>query len=128
MENGLYAKINTTKGVILAELFYELAPATVGNFVSLSKGILENSVKKIGQPYYNDLKFHRVISDFMIQGGCPLGTGTGNPGYQFDDEFHPDLKHDRAGYYCHPKTQLLAFPDFQTLLELIVSQSHQLHR
>ena len=97
MEDGLYAKINTTKGVILTELFYELAPATVGNFVSLSKGILKNSIKKIGQPYYNDLKFHRVISDFMIQGGCPLGTGTGNPGYQFDDEFHPDLKHGSPG-------------------------------
>jgi FKBP-type peptidyl-prolyl cis-trans isomerase len=97
MENGLYAKINTTKGEILLQLEFEKTPGTVGNFVALAKGELENSAKPQGTPYYNGLKFHRVIPDFMIQGGCPLGTGTGDPGYKFEDEFHPDLKHDKPG-------------------------------
>ena len=97
MENGLYAKINTSKGTILLQLEFEKTPGTVGNFVALAKGELENTAKPQGTPYYNGLKFHRVIPDFMIQGGCPLGTGTGNPGYQFEDEFHPDLKHDKPG-------------------------------
>ena len=69
----------------------------MGNFISLAEGKQENDYKKIGEPYYDGLKFHRVIKDFMIQGGCPLGTGTGSPGYQFDDEFHSELKHNRAG-------------------------------
>ena len=97
MEHGLYAKFNTSKGEILVNLEFQKTPGTVGNFVALAQGQLENSVKKQGDPYYNGLKFHRVIPDFMIQGGCPLGTGTGNPGYQFDDEFHSDLKHDTPG-------------------------------
>jgi len=97
MTDGLYAKFNTSKGDILVNLEFEKTPGTVGNFVALAQGNLENSVKKQGEPYYNDLKFHRVIPDFMIQGGCPLGTGTGNPGYKFEDEFHPDLKHDKPG-------------------------------
>jgi len=97
MNEGLYAKFNTSKGVILVNLEYQKTPGTVGNFVALAQGNLENSVKKQGDPYYNGLNFHRVIPDFMIQGGCPLGTGTGNPGYKFEDEFHPDLKHDRPG-------------------------------
>ena len=97
MENGIYAKFNTAKGAILVKLTHDLTPGTVGNFVGLAEGQLENSVKPMGTPYYNGLKFHRVIPDFMIQGGCPLGTGTGDAGYKFDDEFHPSLKHDRPG-------------------------------
>ncbi|MDV6168635.1 peptidylprolyl isomerase [Flavobacterium sp. DG1-102-2] len=97
MENGIYAKFNTAKGAILVKLTHDLTPGTVGNFVGLAEGNLENDIKPQGKPYYNGLKFHRVISDFMIQGGCPLGTGTGGPGYQFDDEFHPSLRHDTPG-------------------------------
>ena len=97
MNNGIYAKFTTSKGDILVKLEEEKTPGTVGNFVALSEGNLENSVKAQGTPYYDGLKFHRVIPDFMIQGGCPQGTGTGNPGYKFDDEFHTDLKHDTPG-------------------------------
>jgi peptidyl-prolyl cis-trans isomerase A (cyclophilin A) len=97
MENGIYAKFNTAKGAILVKLTHDLTPGTVGNFVGLAEGNLENNVKPQGNKYYDGLKFHRVIPDFMIQGGCPQGTGTGGPGYSFDDEFHPTLKHNRPG-------------------------------
>ncbi|GAA0871208.1 peptidylprolyl isomerase [Gangjinia marincola] len=97
MQDGLYAKFNTSKGEILVQLEHEKTPGTVGNFVALAEGNQKNTAKEEGTPYYNGLKFHRVIPDFMIQGGCPQGTGTGNPGYQFDDEIHPELKHDRPG-------------------------------
>lgn len=97
MENGIYAKFTTSKGVILVKLTHDLTPGTVGNFVGLAEGQLENSTHPMGKPYYNGMKFHRVIPDFMIQGGCPQGTGVGGPGYQFDDEFHPELRHDKPG-------------------------------
>lgn len=97
MTNGLYAKINTTKGDITVNLEFEKTPGTVGNFIALAEGNMENTARPQGKPYYDGLKFHRVIADFMVQGGCPLGTGTGNPGYSFNDEFHPELKHDRPG-------------------------------
>lgn len=97
MENGIYAKFNTPKGAILVKLTHDKTPGTVGNFVALAEGNLENKSRPQGKPYYDGLKFHRVIPDFMVQGGCPQGTGTGGPGYQFDDEFHPELKHNRPG-------------------------------
>ena len=97
MQNGLYAIVKTSKGNITLNLEFEKTPATVGNFVALCEGEIKNSSKDLGVPYYNNLKFHRVINDFMVQAGCPLGTGTGNPGYKFDDEFHPELKHDKPG-------------------------------
>ncbi len=82
----LTATIKTNKGDIRLTLFPDKAPLTVLNFVNLSK-----------RGFYNNLRFHRVIKDFMIQGGCPLGTGTGGPGYRFKDEFSPGLKHDKPG-------------------------------
>ena len=97
MQDGIYAKITTEKGEILISLTYKETPGTVGNFVALAEGNLENDAIPQGTPYYNGLKFHRVIPDFMIQGGDPLGTGVGGPGYQFDDEFHPDLRHTGPG-------------------------------
>jgi FKBP-type peptidyl-prolyl cis-trans isomerase len=97
MNKGIFAKFTTPKGEILVQLESDKTPGTVGNFVALAEGNLENSAKDQGTPYYDGLKFHRVIPDFMVQGGCPQGTGTGNPGYKFDDEFHPDLKHDAPG-------------------------------
>ena len=97
MQDGLYAKFNTTKGSILVNLEFKKTPGTVGNFVGLAEGNMENDAIPQGKPYYNGLKFHRVIPDFMIQGGDPQGTGSGGPGYQFDDEIHPDLKHNGPG-------------------------------
>ncbi|MDO6519847.1 peptidylprolyl isomerase [Zobellia uliginosa] len=97
MQDGIYAKFNTDKGEILVKLTHDKTPGTVGNFVALAEGKQENTAKAKGEPYYDGLNFHRVIPDFMIQGGCPQGTGTGDAGYKFDDEFHPDLNHSEPG-------------------------------
>lgn len=97
MQDGIYAKLNTTKGSITIKLTHEQTPGTVGNFVGLAEGNLDNQTIPQGKPYYNGLKFHRVIPDFMIQGGDPTGTGAGGPGYAFEDEFHPELRHDKPG-------------------------------
>ncbi|MBN2039632.1 MAG: peptidylprolyl isomerase [Spirochaetes bacterium] len=100
-EEGIYAVFDTNMGDMVLKLNYEKAPVTVGNFVGLAEGTQEfinmktNNIEK--RPFYNGLVFHRVIDGFMIQGGCPLGRGTGGPGYSFVDEFDPGLKHDSAG-------------------------------
>ncbi len=93
---GLYASIETNRGTIIAELFYERTPLTVANFVGLAEGRLDSTRGK-GTPYFDGLTFHRVIEDFMIQGGDPEGNGTGGPGYTFADETRPDLAHDGPG-------------------------------
>jgi len=97
MQDGIYANITTEKGTIKIKLTHDKTPGTVGNFVALAEGDLENGAKPQGTPYYDGLKFHRVIPDFMIQTGDPQGTGAGGPGYNFDDEFHPELKHTGPG-------------------------------
>jgi peptidyl-prolyl cis-trans isomerase A (cyclophilin A) len=97
MENGIYAKFGTSKGAITIKLEHEKTPMTVANFVGLAEGTLENNVTEVGTPYYNGLTFHRVIDNFMIQGGDPTGSGAGGPGYQFADEIHPELKHTGPG-------------------------------
>jgi len=95
--NGVFADFHTSKGDIIVKLTYKQTPLTVANFVSLAEGTQENTAKPMGTPFYDGLLFHRVINNFMIQGGDPLGTGEGNPGYQFPDEFVPSLKHDGPG-------------------------------
>ena len=99
LKNGLYAKFDTSKGEILCKLEFEKTPLTVANFVGLAEGTkdLGGGAKAKGDKYYDGLKFHRVIPDFMIQGGCPLGTGTGGPGYTFPDEIDPSLTHSGPG-------------------------------
>ena len=101
MTEGLYATLKTSMGEIVIRLFEDKAPKTVANFVGLATGTKAWSDPKSGQqverPLYNGTIFHRVIPNFMIQGGDPLGIGSGGPGYRFPDEFHPQLRHDKPG-------------------------------
>lgn len=97
LEDGLYALFNTTQGDILVELEYEKVPMTVGNFVALAEGTMPNEENEAGVPFYDGTIFHRVIADFMIQGGDPMGTGQGGPGYSFPDEFDDSLRHSGPG-------------------------------
>ena len=104
LADGIYGKITTSLGVMTAKLEYEKVPLIVANFIGLAEGTKFYSkdqqsfpANAEGNPYFDGLIFHRIIKDFMIQGGCPLGNGSGNPGYWLPDEFHPDLKHDGPG-------------------------------
>jgi peptidyl-prolyl cis-trans isomerase A (cyclophilin A) len=97
----VYATLKTNMGDIVVQLFDDKAPKTVANFIELASGSKDwtdpKTKEKVKRPLYNGTIFHRVIPGFMIQGGDPLGTGTGGPGYRFEDEFHPDLKHSKSG-------------------------------
>ena len=97
LADGLYVKFNTSKGDIICQLYYQKAPMTVGNFVGLAEGKLSVDTTKVTKPFFNGLKFHRVIADFMIQGGDPAGNGSGGPGYKFFDEIDTSLKHFTPG-------------------------------
>ena len=95
--SDLKATLKTNRGDITINLFPDHAPATVENFTGLAEGTKDytDDAGRSGERFYDGLGFHRVIDGFMIQGGCPLGTGTGGPGYKFKDEFHPELQFDR---------------------------------
>ena len=101
MAMATYAHFETSLGNFTVELYDTKTPKTVANFTELAEGTREwthpKTREKHKTPYYDGIIFHRVIQGFMIQGGDPLGQGYGGPGYQFEDEFHPELRHDRAG-------------------------------
>jgi len=101
LKPGIYAHFTTPLGAFTVRLFDDKAPKTVANFVGLAEGTKEwtdpKTGRKVTRPYYEGLIFHRVIDGFMIQGGDPLGVGTGGPGYKFEDEFHKDLRHSKEG-------------------------------
>ena len=101
MEPGTYAQFDTSEGIFMIRLFDKEAPKTVANFVGLAEGTREWKDPQSGEtktgPFYDGISFHRIIDGFMIQGGDRLGTGTGGPGYKFADEFHPALRHNKAG-------------------------------
>jgi len=113
LPDGLFAKMQTSKGTLVIRLFYEKAPMTVANFVGLAEGSMQSQAPGTGEvrtePFYNGLTFHRMIPGIMVQGGDPKGNGRGGPGYNFEHEFHPDLRHARPGIlsmlnkgpYCH---------------------------
>jgi peptidylprolyl isomerase len=100
-EDGIYAVIKTSMGDMICKLFYDKAPVTVSNYILLAEGKMEytdyKTNKKIKDKFYDGLTFHRIVKDFVIQGGCPKGDGTGSPGYDFVDEFDDTLKHDSIG-------------------------------
>lgn len=97
LPEGIYAEMHTNKGCIVLQLEHSKTPLTVANFVGLAEGKLPNKIKALGSPYYDGLSFHRVINDFMIQGGDPMGDGRGGPGYRFKDEFNQSLLHNGPG-------------------------------
>ena len=118
MPNETYALFDTTEGQFKVKLFADKAPKTVENFVSLADGT------KTGKPFYDGTIFHRVIPDFMIQGGDPEGTGRGGPGYKFADEFHPTLKHSKHGLSLHGQRR----PEYQRQPVLRHRRRHALAR
>lgn len=97
LPDGLYAEIQTAKGNIVIFLEFQKSPLAVANFAGLAEGKIPNTARPAGVPYFDSLTFHRVVKDFVIQGGDPKGNGTGGPGYAFKDYFHSDLSHDSAG-------------------------------
>jgi cyclophilin family peptidyl-prolyl cis-trans isomerase len=108
LKDGLYSVVETNKGTIVLQLHYDKVPVTVANYVGLATGniawIDPKTKERRNDPFYDGLTFHRIIKDFMVQGGCPLGSGSGGPGYQFSDEFHPDLKHSGPGILSMART------------------------